>query len=196
MNVASKAVFSKPADEIFPDHVLVFPTKSWIWIRLSFTVKKVTCDARGARTACSSCILQLMKLEQSSSRSRSLEYDRSFYNCRLDNENLPNVFFCFFFPHVLLPFGKIKTCLQNSQYTLFTFISNYYNYIYELLLFKSKCHLYNNHLAWNFFCVLFLTAMYFSVIYLTSTCFKKTSHSGILSCFRLCHICNFARTIR
>ena len=60
---------------------------------MSFTIKKGTCDARGARTACSSCILQLMKLEESSSRSRSLEYDRSFYNCRLDNENLPNVGF-------------------------------------------------------------------------------------------------------
>ena len=42
----------------------------------------------------------------------------------------------FFFSHVLLSFGKIKTCLQASQYTLFTFINNYYNYIYELFFFS------------------------------------------------------------
>ena len=114
----------------------------------------------------------------------------------------------FFFFHIFYcHFENKKVFTRLSVYSIYIckllLIINYiyifkqfYNYICKLLFIINKCHLYNNHLAWNCFCVLFLTAMYFSVLYLTSTCFKKTSHSGILSCFRLCHICNFARVIR
>ena len=116
---------------------------------------------------------------------------------------LNSFFFHIFYCH----FENKKVFTRLSVYSIYIckllLIINYiyifkqfYNYICKLLFIINKCHLYNNHLAWNCFCVLFLTAMYFSVLYLTSTCFKKTSHSGILSCFRLCHICNFARVIR
>ena len=112
--------------------------------------------------------------------------------------------FFFFFHIFYCHFENKKVFTRLSVYSIYIckllLIINYiyifkqfYNYICKLLFIINKCHLYNNHLAWNCFCVLFLTAMYFSVLYLTSTCFKKTSHSGILSCFRLCHICNFAR---
>ena len=124
--------------------------------------------------------------------------------CAILDFSQGNTFFLFFSHIFYCHFENKKVFTRLSVYSIYIckllLIINYiyifkqfYNYICKLLFIINKCHLYNNHLAWNCFCVLFLTAMYFSVLYLTSTCFKKTSHSGILSCFRLCHICNFAR---
>ena len=98
--------------------------------------------------------------------------------------------------------GKSKYFIFSTYFIAILQYQSVYNgsvysiYICKLLLITYKCNLYNSHTTWNFFCVLFLTAMYFSVLYFRSASFMNILHSGILDCFRLCHICSFARVIR
>ena len=113
------------------------------------------------------------------------------------------LYLLFFSPHFLLPFENKEVFTRLSVYSIYI-CKLFINYELHLYLKIITIIIFVNYYLLNisaiyiitiypeiFVCVLFLTAMYFSVLYLTSTCFKKTSHSGILFCFRLCHICNF-----
>ena len=115
---------------------------------------------------------------------RVQKYRFSYQICKFVGFLLPS----FFFPH-FISIGNLNT---TPLWMSITWLLNKNNN----LIFDITAHNYLSinifHLAWNFLCVLFFTAVYFSILYCILITSLKAAMSGVRLRLRLIQICHFA----